>query len=150
MPLSKETKPNVFSRFHGVIAQFGFTKNKFLNYDLPLLLCSSPWNLMFWAHMTLPVSRGLCNPCKISWSICLLWSTVDSTFPRRKTFGCFRDVMVQFEVVGNDFLNKYTLYVHQSGFKITRRGKQCTTCQHTNFPNTTNHDSYLSLLEYAM
>ena len=31
------------------------------------------------------------------------------------------------------------------GFQITLKMKQCTTCQHTNYHNTTNHNRYVSM-----
>ena len=47
--------------------------------------------------------------------------------------------VAQFELVMHKFPNKTTLHIHLCGFPITHNMKQCTTCQHTDYHDTTNN-----------
>ena len=68
----------------------------------------------------------------------------DFTFFITNIFGCFHDVMTRFEPVKHRFLNQTILHVRLCGCWNILRIKQCTTCQRTNFHDTTNHSRYLS------
>ena len=89
----------------------------------------------------LPVRPGSCNLSKISWPIWLLCRNLCVFIFNTRSLSCFCKLIAQFQLV--NFPNSSTLYVHLCGFQITRRVKQCTTCQRTNYYNTTCHTRYL-------
>ena len=57
------------------------------------------------------------------------------TFLTKNIFGCFHDVMAQFELVKH----RTTLHIHLYGVK------PCTSCQRTNYHDTTNYIGYYPL-----
>ena len=76
-----------------------------------------------------------------------LWSTALSPLMPQMFFGCFCVVMTQCELKKHKFQNQTTLHIYLCSFQITHGGKQCTTCQSTNYHNTTIHNWYLLQLE---
>ena len=58
---------------------------------------------------------------------------------RAQVFGCFRGITAQFDLVKHKCPNKTTLFVNLCAFQITHGEKQCTTCQHANYCDTTNY-----------
>ena len=79
--------------------------------------------------------------------ITIQWATTHSPFVQQNVFRCFRGVLAQFEIVKHKLPCYTKLLVHLGGFQITQRMKKCTTCQQTNYRDTTNHSEYLSQLE---
>ena len=88
---------------------------------------------------------GSCNPSKISWTIWLPYGDrLYLHLSHNKYFWLFHSgITVQFKLAKHKFLNETTLPVHLCGFEITHGKKQCRTCQHTNYHNTTNHIWFL-------
>ena len=60
------------------------------------------------------------------------------TFRTTYSFSWFCDVMAYFKRIKHKFSN----YVYLCRFPITYGVKQCSTCQHTNYHNTTNLSGY--------
>ena len=75
--------------------------------------------------------------------VTVLGSTDPSLFIQQIFFGWFQCVYntVQTHKVYISELDYIVHYLHD--FQITYRMKQCTTCQHTNYHDTTNHSGYL-------
>ena len=92
-------------------------------------------------------------PCLIvEWNflihlVTILWSAAPLPFLQCLLFGCCCcGIMTHFKVVKYKLPNYITLHIHLCGFQI-RHAVKWYVCQHTNYPNTTNHNSYLSQLE---
>ena len=58
----------------------------------------------------------------------------------------FRDVIAQFKLVKQKFVNLILLHVNLGNFQITQGLKECMTCQRTNYYTTTNYSGYIEPL----
>ena len=65
------------------------------------------------------------------------------TYCPTNIFGCFHNVIVQFELIKHKLLHKTMLHVHLYGFQITHRLKQCIVCECINYHNITKFSGYL-------
>ena len=70
------------------------------------------------------------------------------TFRATKVFDCFRRVKSQFELV--KLPNQSMLHVYLDGIQITHVVKQCTTCQHTKYHDTTKHSCFVHMINVPL
>ena len=80
----------------------------------------------------------------------VLWSTTPSSFTQQMFLIASAAVGSICELIKHKFLNKTTLHIDLCSFKTTQRVKQCTTCQHTNYHNTTNHSKISSIISIIL
>ena len=96
--------------------------------DLSLWLCVRSWNPRLWALLALFHRQGFCNVSEISWTIGLRYYDHLGLCLSHKCL-----LLPWFYVPDLE-------YIHLSGFLITHRMNQCTTCQRTNYQDTSYHN----------
>ena len=98
-----------------------------------------------WAFLVIEILATKQNILKL-FDYCIMINCT-FTFCRTNVFGCICGVKAQFELVNHKFTNLTMLHIPLCGFQCTHGGKQCLTCQHTNYQDTTNHNGYLEQLQ---